>query len=93
VGTTDPAYLLMIKGSGHYNFSDLSLPLLSEGVPLPDGALGPIEGRRAVEILDRIVVAFFDAYLRKGDPAKLREVFSGCPEIDVFGKQTSGASR
>jgi hypothetical protein len=80
----------VIKGSGHYNFSDLSLPLLSEGVPLPAGALGPIEGRRAVEILNRIVAAFFDAYLRTGDPAKLRAVFSSYREIEVFRKQAPG---
>jgi predicted dienelactone hydrolase len=88
-----PAYLLVIKGSGHYNFSDLSLPLLSEGVPLPEGALGPIEGRRAVEILNRVVVAFFDAYLRKGDPAGFIEALAHTPEIEVFPKQAAVASR
>ncbi len=79
-----PAWLLVIEGSGHYNFSDFSLPVLSEVAPLPEGALGAIDGRRFVEILDAIVVAFFDAYLRNGETAVLDGVFERYPEIDVL---------
>ena len=79
-----PAYLLVIKGSGHYNFSDFSLPLLSEGIPLPQGALGPGDGRRCAEILNGIVLTFFDVYLRDGDAADLAKLFARYPEIEVF---------
>jgi predicted dienelactone hydrolase len=79
-----PAYLVVIEGSGHYNFSDFSLPILSEVVPIPDGALGAIDGRRCIEILNRIVVTFFDVYLRNGDSAGLVEVFERYPEVGVL---------
>jgi predicted dienelactone hydrolase len=78
-----PAYLLVIEGTGHYNFSDFSLPLLSEGIPLPQGALGSIDGRRCADILNGIVVTFFDVYLRDGDVADLTKLFERYPEIEV----------
>lgn len=81
-----PAYLLVIGGTGHYNFSDFSLPLLSEGLPLPPGALGAIDGRRCAEMLNDLVVAFFDVYVRGEDPAALERVFERYPEIDVTRK-------
>jgi predicted dienelactone hydrolase len=81
-----PAYLLVIKGTGHYNFSDFSLPLLSEGLPLPGGALGPIEGSRCVEILNGAVTRFFDVYLRGEERDELMKVFERYPEIETFRK-------
>ena len=81
-----PAYLLVIEGTGHYNFSDFSLPLLSEGIPLPQGALGPIDGRRCSELLNRIVVTFFGVYLKDGDAADLTKLFEHSPEIEAFGR-------
>ncbi len=81
-----PAYLLVIKGSGHYNFSDFSLRILSEVVPLPEGALGGINGRRCLEILNEVVVTFFDQYLRHGDGAALKKTLQRFPEIDALRK-------
>lgn len=81
-----PAHLLVIEGTGHYNFTDFSLPLLSEGIPLPQGALGPIDGRRCAEILNGLVVTFFDVYLRGGDAADLTRLFERYPEIEVLGR-------
>jgi predicted dienelactone hydrolase len=81
-----PAYLLVIKRTGHYNFSDFSLPLLSEGLPLPEGALGAIDGSRCAEILNGIVVAFFDVYLRGEKSAALEDVFERYPEISLIRK-------
>jgi hypothetical protein len=78
-----PAYLIVIKGSGHYNFSDFSLPALSEVAPLPRGALGSIEGKRFIGILNDCVVTFFDVYLRSNEGGTLRKVFENYPEIDV----------
>jgi hypothetical protein len=81
-----PAHLLVIEGTGHYNFTDFSLPLLSEGIPLPQGALGSIDGRRCAEILNGLVVTFFDVYLRGGEAADLTRLFERYPEIEVLGR-------
>jgi predicted dienelactone hydrolase len=77
-----PAYLIVIKGSGHYNFSDFSLPALSEVAPLPGGALGSIEGKRFIRILNDCVVTFFKVYLRNGE--------AGDKEIDRSTEQGRG---
>jgi len=53
------AYLMVIEGSGHYNFSDFSLPAISEVALVPKGALGSIDGMRFITILNDCVATFF----------------------------------
>lgn len=65
--STGPAYGLQIRGSGHFDFSDL--PLFS---PLATalGLKGPIDGRRVIAIINHYSVDFFDQQL-KGNPSQL----------------------
>jgi pimeloyl-ACP methyl ester carboxylesterase len=61
-----------VKGTGHYDFSDL--PRLT---PLAHriGLKGPIPGKRVAAILDEALLAFFDATLRGGSTT----LFAGAP--------------
>lgn len=67
-----PAYLIVVEGSGHYNFSDFSLPEIAEAAPVPEGAMGSIDGRRFIKILNESVLTFFDVYL-KNEPSRSME--------------------
>jgi len=72
-------YGLAIKNADHYNFSDYSL------YPAPHLSflLGTIDGRRALDITNVIVLAFFDKYLRSGKEIDLVKVAAGFPEIET----------
>ncbi|MBD3415326.1 MAG: hypothetical protein GF421_12965 [Candidatus Aminicenantes bacterium] len=78
-----PAYLVVIKGSGHYNFSDFSLPAISHVAPVPKGALGSIDGIRFIEILNDCVVTFFNIYLKNDKSRSMEKVAQDYPEIDL----------
>lgn len=55
------AYRIIIKGSKHYNYSDLSLfPALFKSI----GFLGEIDGRRCIKIYNDYSLAFFDKHLK-----------------------------
>jgi dienelactone hydrolase len=56
-----------LLGSGHYDFSDL--PMLTPLAPML-GLKGPINGPRALRIINDYTLAFFDKYL-KGTPEPL----------------------
>ncbi len=62
------ATVLRIRGSGHYDYSDL--PLLSPITRLFK-AKGPINGRRAAHIINDYTLAFFDCWLRERPSALL----------------------
>jgi len=78
-----PAYLMVIDRSGHYNFSDFSLPAISEVAPVPRGALGSINGTRFIEILNDCVVTFFNIYLKNEKNLCLEKVSQNYPEIKL----------
>jgi len=78
-----PAYLMVIEGSGHYNFSDFSLPTISESAPVPKGALGSIDGLRFIKILNECVLAFFDRYLRNDTYLSFEKIAQKYPEIKL----------
>jgi hypothetical protein len=78
-----PAYLIVIKGSGHYNFSDFSLPLISEAAPVPKGALGSIDGMRFIEITNDCVVTFFNIYLKNDKSRSIENISQKYPEINI----------
>ena len=78
-----PAYLMVIEGSGHYNFSDFSLPAISEVALVPNGALGNIDGMRFIKILNDCVVTFFDVYLKNDISRSLEKVSQNYPEIKL----------
>lgn len=57
-----------LLGADHYDFTDL--PLLSPLAPQL-GLKGPIDGRRALRIIDAYSLAFFDHWLKGEPPAAL----------------------
>ncbi|HLL74456.1 MAG TPA: hypothetical protein VK421_04265, partial [Pyrinomonadaceae bacterium] len=61
------AYEIMVRGSGHLNFTDFYLvsPLLQWA-----GAVGPADGPRVQQLLNAYTLAFFDKHL-EGEPAPL----------------------
>jgi predicted dienelactone hydrolase len=73
------AYRLLIKGTAHGNFEDLSLfsPLFKIM-----GMTGPIDGRRMETILNRYLLAFFDRHLRGMDVPLLNGPDPDYPEVD-----------
>jgi len=78
-----PACLMVIEGSGHYNFSDFSLPAISEVVPAPKGAIGSIEGQRFIKILNDCVVNFFEIYLKNETSLSIEKISQKYPEIKL----------
>ena len=76
---TGPVTVATIKGTSHYDFTDL--PALS---PLATqmGLKGPLNGRRAIQIVNDYSLAFFDLSL-KGKPTTLLEGASPAyPELE-----------
>jgi len=79
----DTCYMVMVRGTRHLNFSDVSLPVFARITGLPAGALGPIDGLRALAVTNDLVRSFFDRHLR-GLPAPLLEDASRAyPEIEM----------
>lgn len=77
-----PAYLMVIKGSGHLSFCDLSLngrlSLFRLVAPF-----GDIDGRRCHRILNDYVLAFLDKHLRARDSRLLDGKYSPYPEVKL----------
>jgi len=79
----DTCYIGVIRGSRHLNFSDVGLPAFARAAEVPDGILGPIDGIRALTILDDVVRQFFDRHLL-GRPAPLLDDPTGtASELDL----------
>jgi predicted esterase len=78
-GQSAPAPLVLtVRGSAHYDFSDL--PLLS---PLAHqlGLKGPINGKRMTSIVNTYLLSFFDQTLRNEDSSLLKRPTSEFPEV------------
>ena len=72
-------YSLSVKDSGHYNFSDYSIyPVPSIGF-----LLGTIDGEKTIEIMNVIVLAFFDKYLKEREDIDLIERAKKYSEIEI----------
>ncbi len=81
------AYLLLIEGTSHFNFSDLSMPFYSELLASPPGFIGSIDGYRALIILNVYVRAFFDKHLRDRNVALLDGPSPDYPEVEISVKK------
>jgi predicted dienelactone hydrolase len=77
----ETAYMLLIKGSGHLNFSDLSLPGLPDLLNIPEGAIGTIDGLRCLKIQNDYILAFFNKHLKEKDSGLLDGPSSDYPEV------------
>jgi len=72
-------YSLSVKGSDHYNFTDYSV----YPVPMVRILLGPIEGKRTIEMMNVLVPAFFDKYLKGMGEIDLVKEAGKYPEIEI----------
>jgi len=77
--STQDCYSLTVQGSDHYNFTDYSL----YPIPMVRFLLGPIDGKRTVEIMNNMIPAFFDKYLKKKRNIDILEKARRFPEIEI----------
>ena len=77
--STMDCYSLSVKDSDHYNFSDYSV----YPVPSISFLLGTIDGEKTIEIMNVIVLAFFDKYLKDKKEIDLIEQAKKYPEIEI----------
>jgi pimeloyl-ACP methyl ester carboxylesterase len=75
-------YSFSVKDSDHYNFSDYSI----YPVPSIRFLLGTIDGSKTIEIMNVIVPAFFDRYLKGDQDIDLMELAKRYPEIETTAK-------
>lgn len=72
-------YSLSVKGSDHYNFTDYSI----YPVPMVRILLGPIDGKRTIEMMNVLIPAFFDKYLKGTGEIDLVKEAGKFPEIEI----------
>ncbi|MBN1504798.1 MAG: hypothetical protein JW952_07045, partial [Candidatus Eisenbacteria bacterium] len=77
--STRDCYSMTVKGSDHYNFTDYSV----YPVPMVRFLLGPIDGKRTIEMMNVLVPAFFDKYLKEKREIDLMEKAKAYPEIEI----------
>jgi len=75
----NPLFLVLVKGTTHPNFSDISL----WGGILKMQMLGTIDGRRCQDIQNMYYRAFFDKYLKGQDSRLLDGSSSMYPEVEI----------
>jgi len=78
------AYMILIKGTRHLNFSDFSLPGYKNLLGLPEGSLGEIDGLRCLRIQNDYSRAFFDKHLGGLEAEILNGVSADYPEVDIM---------
>ncbi len=79
------AYWLSVRGTGHFNFSDL--PLRQSPIVRPlfavAGLIGSIDPVRAQQVANAYLVAFFGKYLQNGDSPLLLGPSPDFPEVQL----------
>ncbi len=77
--STEDCYALAIKNADHYNLTDYSL------YPSPQVSflLGTIDGKRALDITDALVLSFFEKYLKNKKEIDLIKEATKFPEIEI----------
>ena len=76
--STKDCYSMTVRGSGHYNFTDHTI----YPHPMADLLLGSIDGKRALDITNTIILSFFDKYLNN-KRIDLITLATGYPEIEL----------
>ncbi|KAL2813955.1 Alpha/Beta hydrolase protein [Aspergillus cavernicola] len=82
---------LELAQAQHYSFSDLPLMMKLLGLPVQsmpavEGMVGTLDGLRALEIVQRTVVAFLDFGLRRRSTDLLQDTLSQYPEVSVVAR-------
>lgn len=75
------AHVLTLAGAGHMNFSDLGV--LWKFPPNQLGAIGPIDGRRALTVTQTLLLAFFGLELNGKSSRLLSSPSATYPEVHV----------
>ncbi len=78
--STRDCYSLSVKDSDHYNFTDYSV----YPVPMVRFLLGPIDGKRMIEMMNVLVLAFFDKYMKGIGEIDLVKEAGKYPEIEIL---------
>ena len=76
---TKDGYSLSVRNSDHYNFTDYSI-YRTQNVSF---LLGTIEGSKTVEIMNNLVLAFFDKYLKGKKNINIVNKAQSYPEIEI----------
>lgn len=80
-----PAYLVTVKGTQHYNFTDMTLASpLAQSFHLS----GPINGDQMVRIMNAYTLAFFDKHLRDLAAPLLNGISADFPEVSIESRNT-----
>ena len=77
-------YRVLIRGARHYTFLDAAT--FFSPVYRFYGALGPLDGRRGLTVIQDYTLAFFDRYLRQQPAPLLTGDTTGYPEVDFAGQ-------
>ncbi|BAZ15055.1 hypothetical protein NIES4071_69250 [Calothrix sp. NIES-4071] len=92
------AYNLTIKGTEHYNFSDLPLllPLMETYSPQSaaglKSTLGSINGTRGAQVINDYTTAFFNKYLKNQNQPLLSGASSDYPEVQFVARYATPTS-
>ena len=76
---TKDGYSLSVRNSDHYNFTDYSI-YRTQNVSF---LLGTIEGNKTIEIMNNLVLAFFDKYLKESKNINIINKAQSYPEIEI----------
>ncbi|KKO54861.1 alpha/beta hydrolase family protein [Paenibacillus sp. DMB20] len=75
--------LLLLKGAGHYNFTDLQLfPKFVSWM----GMTGKIDGQRGAQIVNRYVLDFFNKHLKGIESTLLNGPDEAYPEVEFYAR-------
>ena len=77
--STRDCYSMSVRGSDHYNLTDYSV----YPVPMVRPLLGPIDGKRTIDMMNVLVPAFFDKYLKEKLDIDLVQKAKAYPEIEI----------
>ena len=72
-------YSLSVKNSDHYNFTDYSI----YPYPPTERFMGTIDGNKTIEIMNTMVLAFFDKYLKEREDIDLIKEANKYSEIEI----------
>jgi len=84
--STSDCLSISVKNADHYNFTDYSL----YPYPLVERLMGSIDRKRIIEIMNTLVLSFFDRYLKENRDVELRKAAGEYPEIEVVSNIDSG---
>jgi len=77
---TKDGYSFSVRDADHYNFTDYSI----YKIQILSFFMGTIEGNKIIEIMNDLVVAFFDKYLKEKENINIINKAQSYPEIEIW---------